>query len=88
MRFSIRLAAFTTLVFLSVSGAASGQIAPSEYAQRRTALAAKLQDGVLLAIGAREPAKDYLSFFQNEPFTYLTGYNEPNAALVMVKRGG
>ena len=88
MRFPIRRAAFTALALLAVTGVASGQIAPTEYAQRRTALAAKLQDGVLLAIGSREPAQDYLSFFQNEPFTYLTGYNEPNALLVMVKRGG
>ena len=64
------------------------QIPQSEYAQRRAALAAKLQDGVLLAIGAQEPTHDYQSFYQTEPFTYLTGYNEPNAALVMVKRGG
>ena len=66
----------------------SAQIPQAEYAQRRAALAAKIQDGVLLAIGGKEPAQDYLSFYQSEPFTYLTGYNEPNAALVMVKRGG
>ena len=64
------------------------QVQTAEYAQRRTALAAKMQDGVLLAIGAQEPAQDYLSFYQTEPFTYLTGYQEPNAALVIVKRGG
>jgi Xaa-Pro aminopeptidase len=66
----------------------AAQIPQSEYAQRRTALAARLQDGVLLALGAPEPAQDYLSFFQNESFTYLTGYNEPDAVLVMVKRSG
>jgi len=87
VRSPFRLAALTALAFLAVAGAANGQIAQAEYAQRRAALAAKLQDGVLLAIGSREPVQDYLSFFQNEPFTYLTGYNEPNAALVMVKRG-
>jgi Xaa-Pro aminopeptidase len=63
------------------------QIPQAEYAQRRAALAGKMQDGVLLAIGAKEPVQDYLSFYQSEPFTYLTGYNEPNAALVIVKRG-
>jgi len=40
----------------------SAQIPQSEYAQRRAALAAKIQDGVLLAIGGKEPAQDYLSF--------------------------
>jgi Xaa-Pro aminopeptidase len=68
--------------------ALGAQVPQSEYAQRRAALSAKIQDGVLLAIGAQEPAQDYLAFYQAEPFTYLTGYNEPNAALVMVKRGG
>src|SRR5215218_2795300 len=88
VRSPFRLAALTSLAFLAVAGTANGQIAQAEYAQRRAALAAKLQDGVLLAIGSREPVQDYLTFFQNESFTYLTGYNEPNAALVMVKRGG
>ncbi len=64
------------------------QVPQAEYAQRRAAVAAKMQDGVLLAIGAKEPPQDYLTFYQAESFTYLTGYNEPNAALVMVKRGG
>ena len=88
MRSRFLLAALAALAVSVVRGTASAQIATTEYAQRRAALAAKLQDGVLLAIGSREPAQDYLSFFQNESFTYLTGYNEPNAALVMVKRGG
>ena len=72
----------------TASTAAAAQIPLAEYAQRRAALAARLQDGVLLALGSPEPAQDYLSFFQNESFTYLTGYSEPGAALVMVKRGG
>lgn len=85
MRFRQFLA---VLVLAGTSVPLQAQIPQAEYAQRRAALAAKLQDGVLLAIGAREPEQDYLSFYQSEPFTYLTGYNEPNAALVMVKRGG
>jgi Xaa-Pro aminopeptidase len=72
----------------TASTAAAAQIPLAEYAVRRAALAARLQDGVLLALGSPEPAQDYLSFFQNESFTYLTGYSEPGAALVIVKRGG
>jgi Xaa-Pro aminopeptidase len=79
------LAAFGFAAGIAPLGA---QVPAAEYAQRRAALAAKMQDGVLLAIGAQEPAQDYLSFYQNEPFTYLTGYDEPNATLVMLKRGG
>ena len=59
-----------------------------EYRQRREALMSRLSDGVLLAIGEREPRHDYLSFFQSPSFYYLTGFREPNAALIMVKRGG
>ena len=83
------------LRFLFAAFGLSGAIAPlgaqvpqAEYAQRRAALAAKMQDGVLLAMGAEEPVHDYLSFFQSESFTYLTGYNEPNASLVIIKRDG
>jgi hypothetical protein len=64
------------------------QITREEYAARRAALAAKMGDGVFLALGAAEPEEDYLSFFQSSPFRYLTGIVEPNAALVMVKQGG
>lgn len=70
-----------------MSASLPAQISLAEYAQRRAALAARLQDGVLLAIGTQEPQHDYQSFFQNESFRYLTGYSEPNASLVMVKRG-
>jgi Xaa-Pro aminopeptidase len=59
-----------------------------EYRQRREALVSRLPDGVLLAIGAPEPRHDYLPFFQEPSFYYLTGFREPAAALVMVKRGG
>jgi Xaa-Pro aminopeptidase len=58
-----------------------------EYRQRRETLAARLPDGVLLAVGAPEPQHDYLPFFQKPSFYYLTGFTEPNAALLMVKRG-
>ena len=80
--------AVALLALASAGVSARAQVPQSEYAQRRAALAAKLQDGVVLAIGAPEPSHDYVSFFQSEPFRYLTGYNEPNAALVIVKRSG
>ena len=85
----VQLCSLALGVGLVTCGASLGaQIPQAEYAQRRAALAGKIQDGVLLALGSQEPAQDYLSFYQNESFTYLTGYNEPNARLVMVKRGG
>ena len=84
----VQLRSLVSGLGLAAAATALGaQVPQAEYAQRRAAVAAKMQEGVLLAIGSQEPAQDYLSFYQNESFTYLTGYNEPNAALVMVKRG-
>jgi Xaa-Pro aminopeptidase len=68
--------------------ALAAQVPQSEYAARRAALVARMPDAVLLALGAREPSKDYLTFHQSPDFQYLTGYREPDAALVMVKRSG
>ncbi|MGQ0646342.1 MAG: aminopeptidase P family protein [Gemmatimonadaceae bacterium] len=65
----------------------TAQIPAAEYAQRRAALAAKLDDGVLVSRGAAEPVLDYSAFFQSPNFLYLTGYREPAASLVMTKRG-
>ncbi len=59
-----------------------------EFASRRAAVVAGMPDGVLVALGAHEPAQDYLSFVQSPSFYYLTGFKEPDAALVVVKQGG
>ncbi|CAN5618234.1 aminopeptidase P N-terminal domain-containing protein [soil metagenome] len=67
---------------------AGSPIEPQEYAARRAALAAGLEDGVLLVMGAQENEQDYLPFAQVANFRYLTGITEPGAALVMTKRGG
>src|SRR5829696_9175499 len=59
-----------------------------EFAARRAAVIAGMPDGALVALGAHEPAQDYLSFVQSPSFYYLTGFKEPDAALIVVKRGG
>jgi Xaa-Pro aminopeptidase len=66
---------------------APAPIAREEFARRRQALAAKMGEGVLVVMGAMEPDADYLPFGQNAPFRYLTGVNEPNAVLVISRRG-
>src|SRR5687768_8266831 len=73
---------------LAISGSLHAQISKQEYAARRDSLAAAVQDGAIVVFGAREPQKDYMSFFQDPHFLYLTGVREPNAGLVIVKRGG
>jgi len=65
--------------------AAHSQFPATEYAQRRTALLGLLPDCFIIALGAHEPAQDYLAFYQAPAFNYLTGYLEPDAALVMTK---
>jgi len=64
------------------------QFTPREYADRRESLLSRMPDAVVVVLGAREPAQDYLEFFQNPGMQYLTGINEPDAALVMVKTAG
>lgn len=63
------------------------QIPAAEYANRRAALAAEIGEGILLAMGSAQPPEDYVNFYQNSPFRYLTGFVEPNAALVALVSG-
>jgi Xaa-Pro aminopeptidase len=76
-----------SLLLALLPALAAAQIPQSEYAQRRSALAAKLEDGIFVARGAGEPVQDYNAFFQSPGFQYLTGYREAGAALVMTKAG-
>jgi Xaa-Pro aminopeptidase len=78
----------TVAAFLALSNTTFAQIPGSEYAARRTALAASVKDGIVVALGSPEPEQDYIAFNQNSPFNYLTGFLEPAAALVMVVKNG
>ena len=80
-----RRLAVAICVALFIGAAAQAQFAPGEYAQRRAALLAQIPEGFVVALGAHEPAQDFLSFYQAPSFNYLTGLLEPDAALVMVK---
>jgi Xaa-Pro aminopeptidase len=87
-----RTTRFATFALCSLMAAGAtplmAQIPDSEYGQRRTALASVLRDGIVVALGSPEPEEDYVGFNQNSPFRYLTGFNEPDAALVMVVKNG
>jgi Xaa-Pro aminopeptidase len=54
------------------------------YHARRVALAARLNGGAAVLFAAYEPQMEYLDFRQDEDFYYLTGWNEPGAALLVV----
>jgi len=55
----------------------------SVYHARRVALAAKLHGGVAILFAAQEPVLDFMPYRQDEDFYYLTGWNEPGAALLI-----
>jgi Xaa-Pro aminopeptidase len=55
----------------------------SVYHTRRVALAAKLHGGVAVLFAAEEPLLDLDPYRQDEDFYYLTGWNEPGAALLI-----
>lgn len=69
------------------AGAEAQTITPAEYAARRDSLAARIGNGVVVAFGARNPVTPVRPT-QLPAFRYLTGFLEPDAALVMVARGG
>lgn len=70
------------------AAALQAQIPAAEYRTRRDSLLAEVDSGIVLSAGAREPVAHYPAFTQLAGFRYLTGYLEPDATLVLVKRGG
>ena len=81
-----RLALATAL--LVASRPAVAQIPAAEFAARRDSLAARIGDGVVLAFGGRTPITDFGPFYQLPAFHYLTNFDEPDAAFMMVVHGG
>ena len=82
------LAAVVLVLAAATPGVTRAQIPSSEFAARRDSLAAHLDSGVVIAFGGRTPVTDFGPFYQLAAFRYLTNYLEPDAALVVVVRGG
>jgi len=55
----------------------------SVYSARRHALADTLSGGWALLFAAEEPQLDFDAYRQDPDFYYLTGWNEPGAALLV-----
>jgi len=55
----------------------------ADYHARRVRLAEKLNGGVAVLFAAEEPQLDFVPYRQDSDFYYLTGWNEPGAALVI-----
>jgi Xaa-Pro aminopeptidase len=74
-----------TLLVLTALPAAA-QIPATEFAAPRDSLAARIDSGVVVAFGGRTLVQDFGTFFQLPAFHYLTNFDEPDAAFVMVVR--
>ena len=78
----------TSLILLALPTALAAQdIGLAEYAARRDSLAARIDSGIVVAFGAPSPT-GVRHPEQLPAFRYLTGFLEPDAALVLVVRGG
>lgn len=71
-----------------VATSASAQIPAAEFAARRDSLASRVGDGIVVGFGGRTPVSDFGPFYQLPAFHYLTNFDEPDAAFVMVARAG
>jgi Xaa-Pro aminopeptidase len=57
---------------------------PATYHARRVALAQRLGAGAAILFAGEEPVLDFMPYRQDADFYYLTGWNEPGAALMIV----
>ena len=71
---------------LVVCTALRAQVPAAEFAARRDSLAARVDSGVVVAFGGRTLVQDFGTFFQLPAFHYLTNFDEPDAAFVLVAR--
>lgn len=78
-------AAIFILIFIAATTAhALDSVPKPEYRTRRSALAERLTNGIAILFAAEEPVLDFMPYRQDEDFYYLTGWNEPGAALVVI----
>lgn len=76
------------VLLMGVAPALVAQIGEPEFAARRDALARRIDSGVVIAFGGRTPITDFGPFHQIPAFHYLTNFDEPDAAMLMVVRQG
>jgi Xaa-Pro aminopeptidase len=87
VRLLLALASLSVMSPLAAAAQRAADFAPTELASRRAALAERIGDGVVLAFGGRALVHDFSTFYQLPAFRYLTEFNEPDAAFVMIVRG-
>lgn len=87
---SNRLLVCALLGALCVSSVAQGleKQSAADYHARRVALGTALKGGVAILFSAPEPLLDFDPYRQDSDFYYLTGWDEPGAALLVVGQAG
>src|SRR4051794_34104547 len=85
----MRVWAVLCLLSAIVLSASGTEISQDEYKRRRAKLREALPDSLIVIFGATEPESGEIrtGFFQSPDFYYLTGWNEPNAVLVLTPSG-
>src|SRR4029453_5919331 len=76
------------VLFCALASTSRGQIPAGEYSARRDSLAARTGDGGVVAFAGATPTTAFGPFYQNPAFHYLTNFDEPDAAMVLVAKGG
>ncbi|MBS1801758.1 MAG: aminopeptidase P N-terminal domain-containing protein [Acidobacteria bacterium] len=84
MRITRVLAAALSMLAAFSSASALEKQSAAEYHARRVALGNALHGGVAILFAAEEPVLDFDPYRQDSDFYYLTGWNEPGAALLIV----
>ena len=86
----LRFAALALVAAATLSPAARAlEKQPSAaYHGRREALGVRLQGGIAVLFAAPEPVLDFDPYRQDSNFYYLTGWNEPGAALLIAGPNG
>ena len=83
MKSILRALALICLAVLAVQAFALERQPAADYHARRVHLAEKLNGGVAVLFAAEEPQLDFMPYRQDPDFYYLTGWNEPGAALLV-----
>ena len=76
-RLSPRRLAVAGLIAAAAARTVAAQVPASEFAARRDSLAARVGEGVVVALGGRTPVTDFGPFYQLPAFHYLTGFESP-----------
>ena len=81
----VRLPVLSLLLAFAFQAASALEKQPaSDYHARRVALGNQLRGGVAILFAAEEPVVDFDAYRQDSDFFYLTGWNEPGAALLII----